>query len=700
MEILSHLSIKEKLLDQEPHEYYLGNNSERAFKLNYIPSGFDIETYTQYKKDADGKVIMHYTNMYIAMFKLGDCYVECRSWDEVSDVFKVIEEVYCNTNKTKYLMFIHNQNFEFAFMGKELHARGHQVSVFARTKRKPMKIEIDDKIIILDSAKITGFSLKKLAENFTKTQKAVGDLDYSLPRNRFTTIHGTIDEGERKYIYNDVQILKEYGEYYEKTFLQDKKQQPMTQTMVANMVMKDIIKELKCQKDVYYLMSRIYPKSRQQYDYQMLFFQGAYTHGMLCNLFLPIYDDLAYDMQSQYPYVTMSKYFPMSGFKKLHTLNKWKFFARKYCCLMDVTLTNVMVTYGVTILSKHKVTAAVNAQWDNGRLYSCDSVRCFITEVDLQYLQIYYNFDIKVNALSYAKRGYLPDYFRLTVAYLYDKKQQLKGVPGKEAEYAVTKASLNGESYGACCTRLTFENNIFSDGEWMVEDNEIKWDKLWMGKNKSPAWAIYITSWARYMILAKGIAPIVKVNPHDYIYSDTDSCKVRNREYIKEHFEKVNMEIMKDNEKFVQDLNLHERYPNTNFLTMGIFDREEDMTVFKTLGSKKYLCHTEKHGWQTTVAGLPKGKYVEWCDRHNKDYLESFNLDTVDVCDWESGKLCTYYEDNPKQFTVVDYQGNVEEVYTESFVSLIPTSFSIKENRELIKMYNLELIRQNAIGER
>lgn len=699
MEILNHLSIKEKLLDQSAHEYFLGNRSENAYKLNFVPSGFDIETYTQYQKDPDGKVIVHYTNMYIAMFKIGECYVECRTWDEVSEVFKAIEEAYCSTRQTKFLMFIHNQNFEFAFMGKELHARGHEVSVFARTKRKPMKIEIDDKIIILDSAKITGFSLKKLAENFTTTQKAVGDLDYSLPRNRYTKIEGDFENGERKYIYNDVQILKEYAEYYERTFLLEK-HSPMTQTMVANLVMKDIIKELQCQKSVYFLMSKIYPKTRQQYDYLMLFFQGAYVHGMLANLFLPVYDGLAYDMQSQYPYVTMSKYFPMSGFKKLHTLNKWKFFCENYCCLMDVTLTNVMVTYGVTILSKHKVTGAVNAQWDNGRLYSCDSVRCFITEVDLQYLSLYYNFKIKVNALSYAKRGYLPDYFRLTVAYLYDKKQQLKNVEGKEAEYAVTKSSLNGESYGACCTRLTFENNVFKDGEWMLEDNNINWDKLWMGKNKSPAWAIYITSHARYMILAKGVLGIVSVNPLDYLYSDTDSIKSKNKEYIKEHFEKLNMEIIEDNQKFVKDLKLEERYPNTNFLTMGIFDREDDLKAFKTLGSKKYLYCTEKHGWQTTVAGLPKGKYVEWCDKHGKDYMESFNLETVDICDWESGKLCTYYEDTPKQFTVVDYQGNVEEVYTESYVSLIPTSFSIKDNRELIKMYNLELKRQTSIEER
>lgn len=694
MEILKHHS--NEIENLEPRAYFLGRG-ENSYKLNFIPAGFDIETYTQYKKDDKDKVISHFTNMYIAMFMIDDLYIECRTWPEVSDVFRKIEELFCNTANTKFLMFIHNQSFEFAFMARELEELGHNVKVFARSKRKPMKITIDDKIIILDSMKITGFSLAKLAENYTTTQKAKGDLDYSVPRNRFTKL----DETETGYTYADVKILAEFALYYEEKYLQNK-QLPMTQTMIANLYMKDIIKELKCQKDVYFLMSKIYPKSRQQYDYIMLFFQGAYTHGMLCNLFCHLTDGLAFDMQSQYPYVCMSKWFPMGKLKKLYSLEKIDFYLENYACLLDVTLSNVKNKYGVTILSKHKLIETVGGVWDNGRLYSCDSCRAFITNVDLNYLKLFYEFDIKYNNCTYAKRGYLPDYYRLTVAGLYSKKQALKGKEEYKAEYANSKASLNGESYGACVTKLNFVNNVFDHG-WSVEDNDIDFNTLWRSKNKSPAWGVFITSWARFCVLSM----VYKIVSHtyedgssgkyDYWYTDTDSIKCANKPHIIEAFDKTNKEIIEDNKKFINDLNLKEKFPDCDFSTMGIFDQEPSIADWKCLGSKKYLYRENgSTKFKTTVAGMPKGKYVEWCDKHGKDYIETFDLDNVELCDWESGKLCAYYEDEPKTFTVTDTQGNTEEITTQSYVSLIPTSFSIKDNPELIAIYNIELQKQTG----
>lgn len=675
---------------QSFNSYFIGRG-EKGIKLNFVPSGFDIETYTQYKKDETGRVTEHFTNMYVAMFMIGEEYVECRTWEEVSEVLKEIEILYCKTSRTQFLCFIHNMSFEFSFMGKELYKLGHKIEVFAREKRKPMKMIIDDKIIFLDSAKITGFSLKKLAENYTTTQKAVGDLDYSIPRNRFTKIEGDFETGERKYIYNDVKILQEFALYYEKTYLVNK-QLPMTQTMVANQYMKDIIRELKCQKEIYFLMKECFPKSREQYDYIMLFFQGAYTHGMLCNLFKPIYDCLAFDMQSQYPYVAMSKYFPMGKFRKLYSMDKILFYIENYCCLLDVRMTNVKTKYGVTILSKHKLVDVVNGVFDNGRLYSCDSLRAFITEVDLKYLSQFYEFNISFNACTYAKRGFLPDYYRLTIAELYAKKSLLKHVEGKEIEYLESKQKLNGESYGAMVTRLNFENNVFKDGQWTLEDNEIDFNKLWQYKNKCPQWGVYVTSWARYMILYEGILPIVQKDKTLYNYSDTDSIKTKFDPWILEHFNNKNKKIIAENQKFIDDLKLKERFPSVDFSTMGIFDREHDLDVFYTLGSKKYLSKEKgKEKYDTTIAGLPKGKYVEWCDKHNLDYIDNFKMGNVNICEWETGKLCAYYEDEPKDFVVTDLQGNTEHIHTESFVSLIPTSFQIKENQELIDLYNLQI---------
>lgn len=682
-------------LKDEREKLQIGHG-KRSFMLNFIPSGFDIETYTQYQKDENGIVTSHYTNMYIAMFQIGSQYVECRTWSEVSEVLKDIENVCCMGEK-RFLMFIHNQDFEFSFAGTELTKLGHDVQVFARKKRKPMRIDIDEKIIILDSCKITGFSLAKLAENYTTTQKAKGDLDYSIPRNRYTKL----SDVERGYCHNDVLILKEFAEYYRDKYLSIG-QMPMTQTMVANQFMKDIIKDEKATQDVYYLMQKIYPKTQRQYDYIMLFFAGAYTHGMLRNLFTTLSDGLAFDMQSQYPYVCMSKYFPMGKFHNLHDMTKVENFIKTKCCLLDVTFTNIQTKYGVTILSKHKLVDVESATWDNGRLYRAKSCRAFITEVDLSYLKIHYDFEITYNACTYAERGSLPRYFRLTVAELYSKKSELKGIEGKEIEYMESKQKLNGESYGAVVTRINTTENVFVDGQWIERPNEsIDFSTMWKRKDKAPQWGIYITAWARYMILS-AVAEVCKIDASLYWYSDTDSCKTKNDIRVLNLMNEKNKQIISDNQKFIDELGLKKLYPNTDFSTMGIFDREDDLIYFKSLGSKKYMATTKK-GTSTTVAGLPKGKYVPYADNlwHKEhgigapslqDIYDSFELGKVFLSTAETSKLCAYYEDNEKTFDVTDTQGNTETITTSSYVSLIPTSFSMKENADLAELYYTEYL--------
>ena len=682
-------------LKNEAEKIKIGRG-KNAYILNFVPSGFDIETYTQYTKDSDGNVETHYTNMYIAMFQIGSQYIECRTWKDVSNVFKQIEDTLCLGDK-KFLLFIHNQDFEFAFAGTELNKLGHNVSVFARKKRKPMKIDIDNKILILDSCKITGFSLAKLAENYTITQKAKGDLDYNIPRNQYTQL----TETERRYCKNDVLILKEFAEYYREKYL-DFGKLPMTQTMIANLYMKDIIKREGMNSDVFYLMKKIYPKNKKQYDYIMLFFTGAYTHGMLRNLFTTLEDGLAFDMQSQYPYVCMSKYFPMGKFHNLHDMSKVETFIKNKCCLLDVTFTNIETKYGVTILSKHKLVDVEGATWDNGRLYRAKKARTFITEVDLQYLEMHYDFSIEYNACTYCDRGYLPKYFRLTVAELYSKKSELKGVAGKEIEYMESKQKLNGESYGATVVKVNFMEHVFEDGRWIERENSsLDFSTMWRKKDKAPQWGIYITSWARYMILST-VAEICKIDPALYWYSDTDSCKTKNDKRILDIMKNKNAEIIKDNQKFINYLDLKERYPNTDFSTMGIFDREDDLLYFKSLGSKKYIATTSA-GTSTTIAGLPKGKYIPYAINawHKKgiigapsikDIYDTFELGKVIMSTQETSKLCAYYEDEEKTFTVTDLQGNTETINTTSYVSLIPTSFSMKKNTELSAVYYAEYL--------
>lgn len=668
------------LQEYEKTVYKIGA-TRNAYYINFVPSGFDIESYTQYKKDKDGTVIEHYTNMYIAQFQVGiDTYL-MRTWDEVAEFFHKIIDKYTTTQK-KFLMFIHNQSFEFSFMGRELYSRGFDIKVFARKRYKPMKIEINDRIIILDSMKLTGLSLEKMALNYCTTKKMSGDLDYTIPRNKFTKL----TKEEEGYCINDVVILGEFAEYYADTFL-SKGKLPMTQTMIANISMENKVKELKCNSEVYFLMNDIYPKNRKQYEYLLLFFSGAYTHASLFSLFNTIENCLSFDMTSQYPYETMSKYFPMSKFKRCVDATKYEFFMENYCCLIDITFTNIKQRYGVTIPSKHKVIDAINPMWDNGRLYSADSVRCFITEVDMITLSNFYTFDYNINSLCYAKRGTLPKYFRLTIAELFATKQRLKPFQKeKSAEYLASKQSLNGEAYGACCTKLNFTEISF-ENEWVEKDKDIDFSKIYKRKNKAPQWAIYITSWARYDILSM-VHKIVTKDKFAYHYTDTDSLKTNNEQWIIDLVEERNKEIVEYNKKWVEELGLKELYPDIDFTEMGTFENEipQGMDRFKTIGSKKYIYQVGDKVNQT-IAGLPKGAFGEWCKKNNKDPFEAFELGNVYIADCDTHKLASYRCEEYKEFYVTDTQGNTELCKTQGYISLIPVTFQIKDNPELAELY-------------
>lgn len=675
--------IEDYMKYQDYNIYQIGRG-EKSDLYNFIPMGFDIETSTQYKKDSNGKVIEHFSNMYVWQWQFDDITFMGRTWEELEEL---INSIYKNVTirHMKTICFIHNMSFEFSFVAKELKARGINISIFARKKRKPMKWILDDRIIFLDSMLLTHLPLSKLAKAYCKTQKLVGELDYTKIRNSKTPLC----DNELQYCINDVVILSEYASFYEKEYLQNNFM-PMTQTMIANLEVKHSISELKCNNKVWFLMQKLYPKSKQQYDYFMLFFTGAYTHGMLKNLFIKLENGLSFDVTSEYPYVMMNCYFPMGKFHRLYDLTKIDSLLNTQCCLCDVTLKNVKSKHGVTILSKNKIIEVEHGIYDNGRLYEADSCRAFLTEIDIETLKLHYDFEPTYNFVIYSKRGYLPDYIRLAVAKLYMYKDSLKGVEGMEREYMTKKESLNAQ-YGSFATKLTFEEISFNE-DWCIAPKEIDFNTVWHSKNKLPQWAIYVTSHARALVLDA----VSRIKPNDYWYTDTDSIKCANKPYILNMFNDLNKHIRFNNEKWISDLKLKERYPNVDFAKMGTFDREKDLKYFKSLGSKRYIYTTTDGIEHQTIAGLPKTAYIKYCENENKNFYDDFNEEGITLSEMQAEKLTAFYEDKPKDFYVTDYLGNKELVHTESYVSLIPTTFNLTVTPELQALYRrLQSVKEN-----
>lgn len=672
----------DKYLDETEVNQYLIGKRKNGQLIRFIPMGFDIETYTYYEKDPEGKVIDHRTNMYIWQWQFGPYTFIGRTWREFMELIEEIECKVCSKNR-KCICFICNMSFEFAFIGKELLAYGHEVTVFARKKRHPMKIEVDSKIIFLDTVLLTGFSLDTMAKNYCQTRKMVGDIDYTVARNSMTPL----TDKELQYCINDVIILGEYARYYEEHYLKEKFL-PMTSTMIAGRVVNKKVSELKAKP--FYMMKKCYPKSLNQYLYIMNFYTGAYTHGMLCNLFRKLPKDLHWDVNSEYPWAFF-QYYPVTKFRLLKNMDMLDHHLKHSCCLLEARFYDFETTTGVTILSENKIVDCVGCVFDNGRLYKGREFKAYITEVDLQTLALHSKWKkIEFVNVLVADRGFLPDYFLYAVCDLFSKKDKLKGVEGMEQEYMQSKKDLNGQ-YGRLCMKLHVGTEIRFDIEgWHICEKDIDFPSIWKSKNTLPQWAIYVTSHSRNLILSQVKRVIDFGGNFSYYYSDTDSIFCEDMEGMREVFIQRNKEIAAANEKWIERLKLKEKYPGVNFSKLGQFTEEEGSIAFKSLGSKRYLEEFADGRIAATVAGLPKGTFEGYCRENSLDPFDTFT-DNFFMDDVNAHKLTAYYEDTEKEYSwdVVDKDGRVQKYTCHSYVSLIPTTFTMSVSDKLKMIYNI-----------
>lgn len=82
-------------------------------------------------------------------------------------------------------------SFEMSFLLPRLYLAGNLSRIFAREVREPLEVETKDGFIFRDTMALTNMSLQALAKNYCRTQKLVGDLDYSIPRNSTTPLTAT-----------------------------------------------------------------------------------------------------------------------------------------------------------------------------------------------------------------------------------------------------------------------------------------------------------------------------------------------------------------------------------------------------------------------------------------------------------------------------------------------------------------------------
>ena len=582
--------------------------------------------------------------------------------------------------KPTIILWVANLSFEFQFLKDRLN-----FDVFATAPRQPLTIQYDY-IQFRECLKISGGNLAFLAKTYCKTQKMVGDLDYTKQRNSKTPLN----EKELQYIENDVVILSEWAEYVFSN-VGAWGVMPFTSTGILRQECKA---EIKGSKQYKRFIKESYFDELEYKVYMHYLFRGGYTHANRAFAGLILSGDTeveSWDKKSSYPSMMLQNEFAAEKFRDAVYSRE---LLDKYSCILDIEFEKINSTSMHSIESNHKIIDCINPKWDNGRLISAEKVHVLLTEYDFKIYEKFYKWEcMRVYSCKIARKKPLPEFLINKVLKYFNQKENSKSDP---LLYAISKTRVNA-FYGMCVTRHHFTETVYKNGEWQEE--KAKNQKTGEPKTFSdfvendfllPIWGIQITAAARYDLLMQ-----VWENKHHVVYCDTDSIyftKGYNKEKLLAHNDKLKA--------------MNRAGKQAAFEKLGCYEFEGRYKRFKTLGAKRYIkelylsdipkkkykisniypgVHNKHKSYyltltnqKQTIAGLGKTALVEYANKNKLDMFEVFNEKML-IPELYTQKLTTHYEDTPHSDII-----NGELMQELSSVSLMPSDFRLHFDRHYL----------------
>lgn len=723
-----------------PNIASVGKGKSKVTYVN-IGGGYDCET-SKVISEEKGKSIAF---PYVMQLSLKHHVILDFNCDKAEDFYIGLSEAF----RTVYegctlLLFDCNLGYEFSFFKGYL--RKIITSIFAKTKRDVLKLNICDNIVIQEVIGLFGRSLADIAKTYTTTQKLKGDLDYNKVRLPITTVKPE----ERQYDINDVVILSELYDYVFNTYLAKGKKIPLTKTgIVRNEVKEKAGQKLNfIKKDLLpYLVDRdLYTKLRTW------LYKGGLTHSLYTSKGEKKDNVFCIDLTSAYPWTYATQYFPSGDRLNIKPCKECIIQAiKKYRhWYAEIYIQSMTSKTGHSIESIHKVrrTEKTKIVVDNGRVLQAENIVLTVNEVD--YKSLVSNYKIKLAFISFSaftKSIKCPDYIRIKVLdYFKDKtniKVEIKKVEKRQKElvteggheeelnelsilhksltiaYNESKEKVNSV-YG--CTGTEVKTDCFEiDNKTgnIIEGDSKEWNKAIKDVFLSPFLAYWCTSYVR----ARLIEGIVKFPDKVHQY-DTDSLYVTADNEVLQWVNEVNDRIRKEAEREI---------PETEYEVcrqLGQWDIDGKYQYLMPLGSKRYLgCHHEEETeelfkanntkdtkealkfkykdlysnittevlekviyldskYKLTFAGANKTDIYMYCAYNNIDiekFIIHMNL-SAEVCT----KLTPEYFDNARTAAVTDYEGNTMQITWLSGQILNNTCFTANLDNTLYKKEGLK----------
>ena len=675
-----------------------------------VPVAFDIET-TSFYRDIDGNTYSYErysklggkatkmekcSTMYVWQFGINGYCIMGRTWDEFVMMMKQASLLLNLCDKRKMVVYVHNLSYEFQF----IRSLFEWDKVFSIDLRKPIYARTKDFIEFRCSYLLSGYSLSKLGEQLHhyECKKLVGDLDYSMMRHTGTPL----TKQEIGYCINDIKVVMCYiqeliEQYSAITRL------PVTKTgfvrkYCRSLCLRTIGDDGKKKPNWKYIdtIKNLRITGMDEFSMLQRAFSGGFTHANAKYTDMVISDVDSYDFTSSYPYVMVSEKFPMSTGVKI-PVKSWKqfdFLTSKYCCVFDIEFTDIFATSeNENPISVSKCVVHENAVENNGRVVCASKLVMTITEIDYKVFSQFYKWkNARIGEMWCYRKDYLPTEFINAILGLYEKKTTLKGVKGKEVEYLNSKEMLNS-CYGMCVTNPLRDEIIYEGNEWDIQDltREKQLEMLQVyndSKNRFLfyPWGIYVTAYARRNLFT-GISEC----DDDYIYSDTDSVKIKNGDAHKEYFKQYNnlvghklrtackhhgIPFEKIEPKTIKGINK----------PLGVWDYEGRYRRFKTLGAKRYMVEEENalcvngvnYNFSLTCSGVNKKCAIPYMiETFGDDGIFDGFTNYLDIPPTATGKNIHTYIDYEQTGTLTDYRGVTGTYETPTGVHLEPTGYTL-----------------------
>ena len=662
--------------------------------LVYTFATFDIET-TTISSGTDTP----YGYMYHWQMDVGGYVVTGRRWEEWIKFMLKLVEIFKTDETRNFVVYIHNEAFEFQFIRDFLNAYFDGFHVFASQHRKPIYVTTGNGVQFRCSYMLTNMSLEKAVQNELGVVhcKAAGDLDYRVIRTADTPL----DDTEYGYCVSDVVSLYEMIERRLINEHDNLESIPMTSTGYVRRDCRNA-----CRKDEDYREEFLKQEMTESvYTLLMEAGRGGNTHANRYMSGRVWHDVDSFDVASSYPAQMFLRKFPVSKFTPYGDIDSMKELdglLTKYACLFRVIFTGLEVrdNIGMPYIAISKATAhSKNVSLDNGRVLSVINredrekdrgyLALTLTDVDFQIIKDEYTWDdMSISDFHIATYGYLPEALLSQVMAYFKAKTELKDkikeadkrVDEEEAAnlaylYAKSKNRLNG-IFGMCYTNPV--HNVISineDGEWIEDVPEIAdtLKKYWKSRNNFLvyAWGVWITAWAR-----RHLEDLFNALGQDkVIYGDTDSGKAVDVDISK--IDALNAKIM----ALADKRGAYCDYNGTRYY-MGVYEHENKIPIakFKTLGAKKYVYEDEK-GLHVTISGVNK--------KLGAKELESIDNFVPGFIFKDAGGLTLYYNDAEQGIHEITVDGCT--MTTASNIGMIDSTYEIgitSEYAELIG-YNI-----------